>query len=447
AGDVGVALALLAVGLVVLVGSLAVAIGKYRLYDVDVVINRTVAFAVLAGFIALVYATVVIGVGSRIGAAGEGWAPILATAAVALAFEPVRHVAQRWANRLAYGHRATPYEVLSDVTGRLTGSAEPDRLLDRMADLVVDGTGAERATIWLGEPGGMRPVATSGPGSPPEADIDLSADTVFQVEHDGETVGALEVVAPRGGRLSTQERALLRDLAGSAGAVLGHQRLNESLAAKARELDRSRRRLVDAEDQELRRLERELDEGAQQQVLAIKVNLALVERAAAEQGAERLAALLAGLGEETQAALDEVRRLSKGIYPPVLQSDGLGAALSALAAGAPVPVEVHGDGVGRYPPEVEAAVYFDVAEAITNAVKHATPPIRVEVGEREGLLAFTVSDAGPGFDPAMVAAGSGLANLRDRVDAVGGRVWVRSAPGSGTTVAGEVSLDREPAVD
>lgn len=441
-GEVGVTLGLLAVVIVLFVVPMGVAIGRYRLYDVDVVISRTVVFAVLAGFVGLVYATVVVGLGSWIGAAGEGWAPILATAAVALAFEPVRQVAQRWANRLAYGHRATPYEVLSDVTARLAGSAGPDELLGRMADLVVAGTGAERATVWLGSPGAMRPVATSGSGDPPDAGADLSADTVFTVEHDGETVGALEVVAPRGGRLSTQERALLGDLAGSAGAVLGHQRLNESLATKARELDRSRRRLVEAEDQELRRLERELDEGAQQQVLAIKVKLILVERLAAEQGADRLATLLAGLVDEAQAALDEVRRLAKGIYPPVLASDGLGPALSALAAGTPVPVEVHGDGVGRYPPDVEAAVYFDVAEAMTNAIKHATPPIRVELGERDGLLAFAVTDTGPGFDPASVEAGSGLANLSDRLDAVGGRVWVRSAPGAGTTVAGEVPLGR-----
>lgn len=438
-GNIAVVLALLAMSLVILVGSLAVSIGKYRLYDVDVVINRTVVFAVLVGFIAMVYGAVVVGIGSALGGGGEGWAPILATAVVALAFEPVRHLAQRWANRIAYGHRATPYEVLSDLTERLTGSGEGGEILDRMAALLVDGTGAEQATVWLGSPGEMRPVATTGVTAD-VSPVDPSAETVFPVVHDGETVGALEVVKPRGTALSSQEKALMSDLAGSAGAVFGYQRLNESLALTAREIESSRRRLVEAEDEERRRLEHELNEGAQQLILALKVNIGLARRVVAESGSPGLVALFHGLVEEAHGALDEVRNLAKGIYPPVLESDGLGPAVSALAAGMPVEVDVSRDGIGRYSREVEAAVYFDVSEALTNAAKHATPPIRVNLAEEDEVLKFTVSDSGPGFDPGVAGGGSGMENMRDRVEAIGGRIEIASAPGSVTTVAGEIPI-------
>lgn len=444
AGNIEWALALLATALVLLVGSFAVAIGKYRLYDVDVVINRTVLFAVLVAFVALTYGILVVGLGSTIGGASGGWTPVVATAVVALAFEPVRHVAQKWANRVAYGHRATPYEVLADLTERLTRAGEGEDLLSRVASLVVAGTGAEAATVWMGDPGRMRVVAAAGEAAAPES-LDLDSPDVFPVLHDERVIGALQVVKPRGSTLAGRERDLMDDVAGSAGALLGYRRLNDSLAARADEIELSRRRLVEAEDLERRRLEQELNEGAQQAILALKVNIGLAHRTAVEQGADSLASLLAGLVDEAQAALGEIRNLARGIYPPVLESDGLGAAVSALAAGAPVPVEVTRNGVGRYPPDIEAAVYFDISEAITNAVKHATPPIHVGLGDGDGVLRFSVVDSGPGFDQNKVAKGSGLENLRDRLEAVGGRLTIQSAPGRPTRIEGEVPLYEDQA--
>lgn len=439
AGNIEPALALLATALLILVGSLAVSIGRYRLYDVDVVINRTVVFAVLVAFVALTYGVLVVGLGSTIGGGGGGWAPIAATAVVALAFEPVRHVAQRWANRVAYGHRATPYEVLADLTERLTAAGEGEDLLSRVASLVISGTGAETATVWMGDPDDMRVVAVAG-SSPTPANVDLEGPDVFRVLHDDRVIGAIEVTKPRGSSLSSRERALMDDLAGSAGALLGYRRLNDSLAARADEIELSRRRLVEAEDLERKRLEQELNEGAQQAILALKVSIELAQRAAVEHADDSLASLLAGLVEEAQGALDEIRNLAKGIYPPVLESDGLGPAVSALAAGAPVEVEVERDGLGRYPADVEAAVYFDIAEALTNAVKHAAPPIRIALVQSNGTLRFAVVDSGPGFDPRTVERGSGLENLRDRMEAVGGRLTIESAPGRATRIEGAVPL-------
>ena len=421
--------------------AIGIAILQYRLYDIDVVISRTVVLAVLAGFITLVYALVVVGVGQLIGGDSDGLVlPIVATAIVALAFEPVRLHAQRWANRLVYGRRASPYEVLSDLTQRLSHGEQGEGILGRMAARLGDGTGAERATIWLGSGDPMTIGATWPDNADPGRDVDLGAPYVFVVTHDGVTVGAFEVVKPRGTALSSAERSLIADLAGSAGAVLGYQRLNDSLQARAKELAESRVRLVEAQDTERRRLERDLHDGAQQHIVALKVKVGLARTMAAKNGAQDLEALLTGLADEAQAALDEVRVLAKGLYPPVLESDGLGAAISSLASSAPVEVLFSRDGIGRYHRDIEAAIYFDISEAVTNAVKHATGPIRVELQDTGDVLSFTVTDAGPGFDLVTADRGSGLQNLKDRIDAVGGEIEISSLPGATTTVRGSVPL-------
>lgn len=422
--------------------AIAIAVLKYRLYDIDIVISRTVGLATLAGFITLVYALVVVGIGNVIGGDADGLLlPIAATAIVALAFEPVRHMAQGWANRLVYGQRATPYEVLSDLTERLSHGEEGEGLLARMAARLGDGTGAERATIWLGDETTMVVGASWPEGQDPSVHVDLDAEHVFPVTHDGVVVGALEVVKARGTALSTAERSLIGDLAGSAGAVLGYQRLNDSLEAKAQELAESRGRLVDAQDRERRRLERDLHDGAQQLIVALKVKIGLARAMAEKHGAADLESLLDGLGNEAQGALDEVRALAKGIYPPVLESDGLGSALSALASGSSEEVVVSSDGISRYPRDIEAAVYFEISEAVTNAVKHGSGPIAIELRESEGQLFFSVEDSGPGFDVASANGGSGLQNLRDRMDAVDGRLEILSEVGAPTIVRGSVPLE------
>jgi signal transduction histidine kinase len=427
--------------------SVPVAIGlavlQYRLYDIDIVINRTFVFVSLAVFITAVYTAIVVGVGSLIGGRSDDLVlPVIAIGVVAVAFEPVRHQAQRWANRMVYGRRATPYEVLSDLTGRLSHAEQLEGVLGRMAGRLRDGTGADRATVWLGEEGVMRPVASSPEGSDSGLRLDLAADHVFPVRHDGEMVGALDVLKPRGIALSSAEKALITDLAGSAGAVLGNQRLNESLMERARELEASRARLLEAQDRERRRLERDLHDGAQQLIVALKVKLGLARALAAREEASDLERLIDSLAVEAQQALDEVRALARGIYPPVLTSDGIVSAVSSLVASVPVEVMVEDGGIGRYEGDVEAAVYFDISEAVTNAVKHGAGSITIELAETDGILSFSVSDNGPGFDAATANGGSGLQNMRDRINAVGGELDVRSIPGEGTTISGWVPLQR-----
>jgi signal transduction histidine kinase len=224
---------------------------------------------------------------------------------------------------------------------------------------------------------------------------------------------------------------LIRDVAAQAGLVLRNVRLIEDLRA-------SRQRLVTAQDEERRRIERNIHDGAQQQLVALAVQLRLLEQqverdpGAAREAAGRLRAAAA-------EALEDLRDLARGIYPPLLADQGLRAALEAQARKAPLPVAVEADGVGRYPREAEAAVYFCCLEALQNAAKHAgASRILVRVAPEDGELRFTVEDDGRGYDPPTTPRGSGLQNMADRIEALGGSLEVRSSPGRGTAVTGRL---------
>lgn len=433
-------------GVSISVACYVVAVTKYRLYDIDLVISRTLVYGTLAVFIGVVYVIVVVVVGGMLGSGAENIVlSILATALVAVLLEPIRQRLQRWANRLVYGTRATPYEVLSDLNPRL-GEAEPAQgVLERMVRLMAEGIGAEQAAVWVGDSDGLA-AAVGWPDLPAPSkvvDIDELAGVSFPVIHDEELVGALQVIKSRGNPITPTEQQLLADLAGSAGLVLGNQRLNAALAARAAELRASRRRLVDMQDTERRRLERNLHDGAQQQVVAMKLKLSLAEQMALKEGAEEMAQQLAGLAEEAQQAVDEIRSLARGIYPPLLQSEGVVAAIKAHAAAAAIPVVVTSEGIDRYPKDVESAIYFAAVEATANAVRHGDPSrIAIALQVTTEVLTLEVSDDGTGFDTDSHHEGMGLTNTRDRVEAVGGEMLVSSSPGKGTSVSVEVPLDR-----
>jgi signal transduction histidine kinase len=422
--------------------SIAIAITRYRLYDIDLIINRTLVFVVLVGFITVVYTGVVVGIGSLVVGSGVGWS-IAATALVAVVFEPVRDRVQRWANRLVYGRRATPYEVLADLTGRLAATEREEGLLGRMAIRLVEGTGADRAIVWSANGPGFAAAACepdSGGQVEPVESLDAIPGSVVPISYEGVVLGALSVESRRGDALTPTERRLVDDLAGSAGLLMRRIRLDAELERKAAELEESRRRLVDAQDVERRRLERELNEGAQQQVVALKVQLALAEQQARGEGSEKTASLLAQMAVETQDAIDQIQALANGIYPPLLEAEGLATAVRALGELAPVDVRVDTDVSRRYPLPLEGAVYFCVSEALTNAVKHGREPIAISVVDASGELAFTVADSGPGFDPTTIRRGSGLNNMTDRLDVLEGTITIDTTPGIRTVVAGRLPL-------
>ena len=405
----------------------AVAILKYRLYDLDVVVKKTVVFGLLAAFIAAVYAAIVVGIGTIVGSRGSGALSFVAAAALAVLFQPARDRARRLADRLVYGTRATPYEVLADFSERVGEAYVADDVLPRMARVLAEGTGAESATVWLSVGDRMRPEATFPEGAPLDV---LPADAV-DVRHRGEALGALSVTMPANDPLTLTRAKLVADLAGQAGFVLRNVRLIEELRA-------SRQRIVTAQDEERRKLERNIHDGAQQQLVALSVKLRLAD-AMAERDAAKTRELLAQLQSEAQVALEDLRDLARGIYPPLLADQGLTAALGAQARKAAIPVTVSAEGVGRYAQEVEAAVYFCSLEALNNVAKYAgATGAEVHLAQEDGHLSFSVHDDGAGFDTAVTGYDTGLHGMADRLDAIGGDLEVDRAPGRGTTVRGRI---------
>ena len=420
--------------------AIGIAVLRYRLYDIDVVISKTLVYGALAAFITFVYVTIVVGVGSLVGQGGDPNVAlsILSTAIVAVAFQPVRERVQRFANRLVYGQRATPYEVLAEFSERMAGAYANEDLLPRMARILAEGTGSARADVWLRIEDQLHvdaswPVNTD---SSSVVDIHHLPDSLTPVLHQGELLGAISVEKKPGDAITPTEHKLIDDLAAQAGLVLKNVGLTEQLLARLDELKASRQRLVTAQDEERRKLERDIHDGAQQQLVALTVKLRLAEQLV-HRDVDKTAEMLAALQLDSQAALEDLRDLARGIYPPLLADKGLAAALEAQARRATVPTTVVADRVGRYPKEVESAIYFSVLEALTNVAKYAdASSAEVHVAQQDGRVTFSVSDDGNGFDPNETRYGTGLQGIADRLAAIDGDLEVKSEPERGTVVAG-----------
>jgi signal transduction histidine kinase len=226
-------------------------------------------------------------------------------------------------------------------------------------------------------------------------------------------------------------------------AVLGRavNDMTERLAAHDAEMRASRARIVAASDEARRNVERDLHDGAQQYLVLLELKLGLVMKAAADY--PEMSASLAEIRTDLARALAELRDLAHGIYPAVLESDGLPGALQAAAERSSIPVSVDADGVGRYPQELEAAIYFCCLEALQNAAKHAGDGAKVSVrlSQADGQVQFEVGDDGRGYDAAAVGPSAGLQNMADRIGALGGELQIESTPGGGTTVSGAVPIE------
>jgi signal transduction histidine kinase len=431
--------------------AVGVSVLKYRLYEIDLVIRKTVVVGVLAAFITVVYVAIVVGIGAvAAGSVSNRFLPIVAAVVIAVAFQPVQAAARRLANRLVLGPRATPYEVLSAFSERVAGTYATEDLLPRMARILGEGTGAQRAEVWLRVGDKLRSAASwpsveaSGSEPLPIQDGELpslgSGVDALPVRHDGELLGAIAVTKSPSEPLSAEEEKLLAHLAAQAGLVLRNVRLTEELRARLEELQASRVRIVAAQDQERRRLERNLHDGAQQQLVALAVKQRLAE-GMVRRDPDKAASMLAELQRDTSAALENLRDLARGIYPPLLADKGLAAALQAHARKSQLPAQVEADGITRYSQEAEAAVYFCCLEALQNVAKYADATrVTISLSGRNGELKFAVADDGCGFDADTTPLGAGLQNMADRLAALGGSIDVRSPPGEGTTVAGRIPV-------
>ena len=422
-----------------------VAIFRYRLYDLDLVIRKTVQYGVVVVAFMLLGFVIVAAVPALvfgIGASTNALPTLLFGGLLAAVFLWLRPRAARLANRFVYGKRATPYEVLSEFSERVGETYSTDDVLPRMAQLVVEATGARRAHVWLAVGSQLRPEASW----PADADeqparrlvsgeiVPAVGEHVAEVRHQGELLGAITLEPAPDDPMNAAKELLVRDLAGQAGLVLRNVRLIEELRA-------SRQRLVAAQDAERRKLERNIHDGVQQQLVALTVQMRLAEQLA-ERDPQKTRQMLAGLQGQTNAALDDLRDLARGIYPPLLADKGLGAALTAQARKAAVPTTVEADGLGRYPQDVEAAVYFTCLEALNNTAKYAEASrATITLAQRNGALEFSVSDDGRGFERTATTEGTGLQGIADRLDAIGGTLQIESAPGVGTTLVGVITTE------
>ena len=436
------------------------------------------------GFVVVVsaiYLVVVLGLGHAPRTNGDKEAlalSIVASGVAALIFVPVRERFLESATRFVYGSREAPDEVLRTFGSRLTRAIPMDELLLQLAESLRKTMDLQSAEVYAGTgevlertasvpdlgPRSIvvspreRPVVTrAGVSGTAWASIwlpslvqerDDEQIRVAPVSHGGDLLGLIVVERPAlASAFSEDDDRVLADLARQVGLALHNSQLDTALQTtldevrkQADALRESRARIVASGDAERRRVERNLHDGAQQHLVALAVNLRLAKDIIVDDQEAGLE-MLDQLAGEVQETIQELRELAHGIYPPLLVDSGLVEALRAAANRSPLPVQIDTEGIGRYTSEAEAAVYFCCLEALQNAAKHA-PDAHVEIRlwEESGGLLFTVSDDGPGFDPAHAQRGHGYVNMADRLGAIGGTVRWDSEIGKGSQVRGSVPL-------
>jgi len=417
--------------------SIVVGVMRYQLFDIDLVVRRSLVYGVLASLIAAVYIGLAAAPGLALGDQVPVELAVVLTVLAAVVFHPLRRRLERLADRWVFGERINRYQLLTSFGATLEQTVDLAELLPRLAATVRRGLGAawvrvslrgDKPETWLAEPQGVA-------GSPSGTAV-----LTEELRHDDEVVGRIEC-GPGEGGYDTADRELLATLAGQAATAIANVRLAAHLSEQLAELARSRARIVAAQDTERRRIERDIHDGVQQVVVALIAKLRLA-RNRLERG-EKPDALLAELQHDAGELLIDLRELAHGIHPPVLSDGGLVAAVEARAGRLPLDVTVRADDalrVRRLDADVEAAAYFVICEALTNVVKHARASgALVRISAVNGTLSLLVRDNGIGRGRA-VGNGQGLTNLRDRVEALGGRFQVDDGAGEGTCVSADLPV-------
>jgi signal transduction histidine kinase len=397
-----------------------VAILRYRLYDIDLVISRTLAYAALTVLLAGTYAATAVALGAAVGRS-SAWVTAGATLAVAAAFRPLRVRIQDTVDRRFNRSRFDALQQMASFLDDLrAGRAAPEDLEPALRRAL----GVDDLEVRLSLPHGGSTVDLSGT---PVTDALATGQTSWPVRHAGTLLGT--VVAPSD---LAERRSLVTKVLEAGSLAVEIARLRVELRHQLDEVEASRARIVAATDDERRRIERDLHDGAQQRLVSIGLALRHAQHALGPADVEVSRTLDDAVAEIT-VTIDELRELARGLRPAALDA-GLGAALRDLARRAPLPVEVDADGQ-RFAPDIETAAYFCACEGLTNAVKHSyATKVVLSARRTNGALVVAVADDGVGG--AAIDRGSGLTGLSDRVAAHGGTLRIHSN-GSGTTLLAE----------
>jgi signal transduction histidine kinase len=443
---------------------------------------QALAVAGSGAVVAAIYLVIVLGLGNAPGDPEDRrilGLSMLAAAIAAIGFLPARGRLVASATRFVYGTREAPGEALRTFGSRMTRAVAMDELLLQLAESLRKTMQLTCAEIYTGL-GDVLERAVSVPDADPKSIVLTDRERpvvaragvsgsawasvwlpalldgreqaqlrVAPISHAGELLGLIVVERPdRADVFTDEDDRVLTELARQAGLAFHNSQLDsalqttlDALRKQADELRESRARIVASGDAERRRVERNLHDGAQQHLVALAINIRLTRDIVAEDP-EGAGEMLGQLAEDVQTTIKELRELAHGIYPPLLADNGLGDALRAAASRSPLTVRVAvADEVGRYPAEVEAAIYFSCMESLQNAAKHAPgATVDLRLWTESGGLLFSVADDGPGYDAAVADRGHGYVNMADRLGAIGGTVRWDSAPGHGSVVSGSVPL-------
>ena len=399
---------------------------------------------------------------------------LVGTAVAALAVGPLRRAVVGATRRSTVGLRRSPEAVL-ETFGDSTVPLE--ELLRQLAESLRSSLGVHSVEVWTGDNTGISRLLSVPHRASPTTTLAAEDGAVLRragvageawlalwlpqllvgradaqvrvapVGYGSDLLGALLVEQPRDSeRIRSDDERVLGETSRRLGVVLHNRSLDAALRASLDDLRRtndelraSRLRLVSAADAERRRIERDIHDGAQQHLVALAVNLGLARQLLADEAEDRaaVAEILDEVTADVRTTIAEVRDLAHGIYPPLLRQAGLPDALRAAAQRSTGPVSVEAADVGRPGPDVEAALYFCVLEALQNVAKHApgaAATVRLSRDAATSELVLEVADDGPGFDPSAADGGQGQQNMADRLGAVGGTVTWVSTPGAGTTV-------------
>ncbi|MCW2735733.1 hypothetical protein [Nocardioides sp.] len=403
----------------------AVAILRHRLLEIDVIVNRALVLTLATAVVAVGYVLVVVAVGLAVGGGTTGfWPSLLATAVVALAFQPLRRSVVRLADRLAFGSSAAPYEALADFSRRLSNSPDPSTLLPAAAEAAARAVKATRAVAVLHVEAGTELTAVWPPG---DGGDPTARELEFPVLHLGERLGSITLTMPAGHPLRGWQHQLLADLADQAGLAFRHARLRLELSGqvaklglRTRELGDSRRRLISANDAERSRLEHAIAGQVVPHLRSLPDRLRQLSLTGIGRSTTSDDTLLDPLVLSLNTALESLREITRGVFPAQLARSGLAAALPSLFTriGSTTRLTIDARVADRrFDARAEAAAYFCVAEA----TRGLQDPVVVELSLVDDQLWVAVSGRDGG--------GLALNHIRDRVEATGGTVWVTSSDG------------------